>query len=322
MTKMSNRGVTVILSVYNQGQTVAKCLQSLLEQTYTNVEIWVADDGSTDNTREIVSNFPVRLFRFKHRGRTRTLNELLPMVETEPIAIVEGDAIYQSNYLEACIKHFASRQVGGVIARQLAVKCDSLVSRAISAYREVRWNLVDRPKYIESTAWVFRRKALEDVGGFDGDLTVADDAAMGITLIHHGWRIEFEPDTAWYHHEPTSLRALMRQRFRWGVGSYVFLKKYGGEFTNPHVKMRWKTLLGFYGFLFLAVIAFFFFRAGFFLLASLALSYLFVRTIYFMFNARKVTKDTLGALLFPAIDLLGKVAFSIGFFFGCLDTAM
>ena len=321
MAEMTGRKVTVILPVYNQGRTVAKCLKSLLEQTHTGVEIWVADDGSTDNTREIGSNFPVKLFKFEHQGRPKTLNKLLPLVETDFVAVVEGDAIYQPNYLEACIRHFSSRKVGGAIARQLTVESDSLVSRAISTYREVRWSLVDRPKYVESTAWVFKKEALQDVEGFDEDLTIADDAAMGISLIRHGWRIEFVPETAWYHHEPTSLRDLMRQQFRWGIGSCAFLKKYGRELANPHVKMRWKTLLTFYGFLFLSVITLFFFRVGLSLLVFLALSYLLVRTAYFLLNARKVTKDTLGALFFPTISLLGKIAFSTGFVFGCLGAS-
>lgn len=313
--------VTVILPVYNQGQTTERCLQSLLKQTNISFEIWVGDDGSTDNTREVVSNFPVKLFKFEHQGRPRILNKLLFLIKTDFAAIVEGDAVYQPNYLEACLRHFSSEEVGGVIARQLAVECDSLVSRAISVYREIRWSLVDRPKYIESTAWVFRREALQDVGGFDEDLTIADDAAMGISLIRHGWRIEFEPNTAWYHREPTSIKVLTKQQFRWGVGSYAFLKKYGREFTNPHVKMRWKTLLGFYCYLFLSMISYSFFRPGLFILAALGSSYLLFRTAYFTFNARKVTNDTVGALLFPIIDLLGKIAFSIGFFFGCLGAS-
>ena len=319
--EMSDQKVTVILPVYNQGRTVARCLQSLLEQTYDGVEIWVGDDGSTDNTRGVVSSFPVKLFKFKHQGRPRILNRLLPLAETEFVAIVEGDAVYEPNYLEACVRHFSSPQVGGVIGRQLAVECDSLVSRAISTYRKVRWNLVDRPKYLASTAWVFRREALQDVGGFDEDLSIADDAAAGISLMRYGWRIEFEKDTAWYHHEPTAIMTLIRQQFRWGVGSYAFLKKYGRELSNPHVKVRWKTLIGFYGFLSLILIASFF-KTGLIVLASLVLFYMLVRTACFMLNARMVTGDTLGALLFPTIDLLGKMAFSIGFFFGSLGASL
>ena len=322
MTKGIRQGVTVILPVYNQERTVEKCLNSLQEQTYTNMEIWVGDDGSTDNTKEIVSRYPVRLFQFEHKGRPKTLNSLLPLVKTGFVAVVEGDAIYQPNYLEACISHFSSREVGGVIARQLAVASDSIISRAISAYRDVRWKLVDRPRYTQSTAWVFRKETLDDLGGFDEDLAIADDVALGISLIRRGWKIEFVPETTWYHHEPTSLRTLMKQQFRWGVGSYVFLKKYGGELSNPHIKMRWKTLILFNGFVLLSVISLFFFRVGLILLLTSVLLYLFSKTILFYSKSREVTEDTVGAILFPTIDMLGKIAFSTGFLYGCLGFSL
>ena len=322
MNGVIKQKVIVILPVFNQSRTVGECIRSLLRQTHRDFEIWVGDDGSSDNTREIVSTFPVKMCRFEHQGKAKTLNKLLSLVEADYIAVVEGDAIYEPNYLEVCIRHFSTKQVGGVIGRQLAVKSNRLVSRAISAYREVRWSLVDRPKYVESTAWVFRREALEDVGGFNEEISIADDAAMGISLVRHGWRIVFEPKTVWYHHEPNSLWTFMRQQFRWGIGSYTFMKKYGRTFANPHVRMRWKTLLSFYGFLFLSVIALFFYRAGLFALASIASLYLLFRTTQFTLNARKVTKDTTAALLFPTINLLGKVAFSIGFLFGCLGTSL
>ncbi len=318
MAKGIRRGVTVILPVYNQERTVEECLNSLQEQTYANMEIWVGNDGSTDDTKEIVSKYPVKLFEFKHKGRPKTLNRLLHLVKTKFVAVVEGDAIYKPNYLEACISHFSSREVGGVIARQLAVASDSIVSRAISAYRDVRWKLVDSSRYIQSTAWVFRKKALDDVGGFDEDLTIADDVALGISLIRRGWKIEFVPETTWHHHEPTSLITLMRQQFRWGVGSYIFLKKYGGEISNPHVKMRWKTLILFNSFVLLFVISLFLFRTGLILLLTSVLLYLFFKTILFYSRSRKVTEDTAGAILFPSIDMLGKIAFSTGFLYGYL----
>ena len=49
--------ITVIVPMYNVEKYVSKCLKSLLNQTYKNFEIWAVDDGSPDNSKEIVKKF-------------------------------------------------------------------------------------------------------------------------------------------------------------------------------------------------------------------------------------------------------------------------
>ena len=49
--------VSVILSSYNQAEYVAQSIQSVLDQTFTDFELLIYDDGSTDNSREIIKNF-------------------------------------------------------------------------------------------------------------------------------------------------------------------------------------------------------------------------------------------------------------------------
>ncbi len=61
--------VSVILPMYNAEKTIAECLDSIIRQTYTNMEIIVIDDGSTDNSVEIVKNYTdkrIKLYRYKH----------------------------------------------------------------------------------------------------------------------------------------------------------------------------------------------------------------------------------------------------------------
>ena len=52
---MNNELISIIVPVYNVEKYIAKCLDSLVNQTYLNIEILLIDDGSTDNTKEVVS---------------------------------------------------------------------------------------------------------------------------------------------------------------------------------------------------------------------------------------------------------------------------
>ena len=56
----SNELVSVLLSTYNSEETLCKSINSLLNQTYKNLEILISDDGSTDSTKEICKKFQLK----------------------------------------------------------------------------------------------------------------------------------------------------------------------------------------------------------------------------------------------------------------------
>lgn len=88
--------ITVLLPVYNGEQYIAEAVTSILEQTYTDFELLVMDDGSTDGTPQVLAPFAardtrVRLYRRENRGLIATLNEGLAMASTELVARMDAD---------------------------------------------------------------------------------------------------------------------------------------------------------------------------------------------------------------------------------------
>ena len=103
-----NSRVTVIVPVYNSEKHIHKCLQSLLDQTYKNIEIILVDDGSTDRCPQICDEYAakyqqVRTIHQKNRGVSCARNHGLEMATGTKIAFVDSDDWIQPAMMEEMV---------------------------------------------------------------------------------------------------------------------------------------------------------------------------------------------------------------------------
>lgn len=100
--------VSIIMPSWNTGKYIAESIQSVLNQTYTNWELLIVDDCSTDNTDGIVSSFNDERIKYFHNdinsGAAFTRNKALREAKGEWIAFLDSDDIWLSNKLEKQIK--------------------------------------------------------------------------------------------------------------------------------------------------------------------------------------------------------------------------
>lgn len=86
--------VTVLIPAYNAGQTLVRCLDSILLQTYANTQILLLNDGSTDNTKDILLKYESRISSIslsQNSGRAFARNFLLKLCKTEFGAHCDAD---------------------------------------------------------------------------------------------------------------------------------------------------------------------------------------------------------------------------------------
>lgn len=108
--KISNSDkISVIIPIYNVEKYVKKCIESVIAQTYSNLEIILVDDGSTDNCGEICDEYARRDVRIKviHKmngGLSDARNAGLDMAVGEYIAYVDGDDYVSNDYIEVLYK--------------------------------------------------------------------------------------------------------------------------------------------------------------------------------------------------------------------------
>lgn len=99
--------ISIIMPTYNRGPLIACAIRSILQQTYTNFELIIVDDGSTDRTREVVESFEDARIRYvfqQNKGVSAARNTGLSHAEGQYIAYLDSDNEWRSRYLEYSIK--------------------------------------------------------------------------------------------------------------------------------------------------------------------------------------------------------------------------
>ncbi|MEK3646560.1 glycosyltransferase family 2 protein [Aeribacillus sp. FSL M8-0235] len=99
--------VSILINNYNYGNYISEAIRSALNQTYRNIEIIVVDDGSTDNSRDIINSFRGILPVFKENGgQASAFNIGFKYCKGEIICILDSDDIFHPNKVEIIVEYF------------------------------------------------------------------------------------------------------------------------------------------------------------------------------------------------------------------------
>ncbi|AFZ58640.1 glycosyltransferase family 2 protein [Anabaena cylindrica FACHB-243] len=117
--------ISVIIPVYNSEKTVAETLESVLAQTYGNLEIIIVDDGATDKSIEICRQFKdkrIKIIHQQNRGLAGARNTGIRHAKGEFLAFVDSDDLWLPEKLEKHLQHLQrSPQVGVSFSRSLFI---------------------------------------------------------------------------------------------------------------------------------------------------------------------------------------------------------
>ncbi|MDQ3818488.1 MAG: glycosyltransferase [Acidobacteriota bacterium] len=168
--------VSVILAVHNREASVARAVRSVLAQTYSNVELIVVDDGSTDNTRRVVESFGARvtLIPRAHAGVYAARNAGLRRARGELVAFIDSDDAWLPDRLAAQVPLMRRQGVGlvfgdavHVTAPREGAKRTGLTSFRVSAPR--RGRVADHfmwCNFVPTCTALVRRSCLLEAGDF------------------------------------------------------------------------------------------------------------------------------------------------------------
>lgn len=209
---------TVLMVATRDGERkIAKCVRSLLATEYSDKEVVVVNDGSTDQTARVLEGFggKIRVLRSGGIGVAAARNLVIRTIDGEFLATTDDDCEADPGWIRAAIGYFRDRRVGAVTGEKI-YRISNLVSAVRSREYFVRYrNRGREAKSVEGPVTLFRVEAMRAVGGFSVWTRVGgEDTDMGYKLREGGWRIVFDPAMVVYHDAEESLSLYLRRNYR------------------------------------------------------------------------------------------------------------
>lgn len=225
--------VSIVVPVRNGASSIGRCLESLqaLDWPADRREILVIDNGSTDGTVAIIKQHGFSPLIEPRRGAALARNRGWRAAKGDLVAFTDSDCRVSPGWIRGLTRVFDDPKVGGAGGRLAPAPPTGVIEEYIiakdilSQERAMRDELLSPPFLVTANA-MYRRQALEAVGGFDESLTVnGEDADLSWRVQWEGYRIQFAPEAEVVHHHRSALRAFMRQVSSYGAGTtYLFAK--------------------------------------------------------------------------------------------------
>jgi len=218
------RLVSVVVATYNMGRYLADAVESALAQSYPEVEVVIVDDGSTDDTPDIVQRWRqhprVRLHRQANGGQARAKNTGIRLSRGAFVAFLDADDVWLPDKLAWQIPLFEGRPEVGVVYSDQE-KMDYLGKPLPQAPMRLHRGWVSGPLLIENfvsfpTA-VVRRAHLEQYGAFDESLRMGIDYDLWLRLSAHCQFDFIAKATARYRVWAGQMSSNYRERYRSGI---------------------------------------------------------------------------------------------------------
>jgi cellulose synthase/poly-beta-1,6-N-acetylglucosamine synthase-like glycosyltransferase len=222
--------VSVVISAYNEAAVIATSVRSVLASTYPDFEVLVMDDGSKDETLEVLhTEFGreprVRILTQKNSGKAGALNQLIASANHEVVVALDADTLFLPSTLGKLVRHFEDPKVAAVSGNARVGNTTNWLIRFQSIEYVCGFNLDRRALDLMNAATVvpgavgaWRKSAVLEVGGYAQD-TVAEDTDLTLAIRRRGYRITYEDQAVAYTEVPETVSLLVRQRLRWAFGT-------------------------------------------------------------------------------------------------------
>ena len=213
--------ITVLIATRNRANSLAKTLESLLSSSNLEQSSWeviVADNGSSDNTEQVVQRFAESRTNVHHlleirKGKSHALNAGIAAARGELIAMMDDDVICSPNYISGIRKTFEAGSVDAAQGRTF-LACEggepAYLHHDLAMFMGLR-DFGDKPSDLEvnlcGTNSVVRASVFRTVGSYAvelgaGAVGFAEDSEMSQRIRSHGFRMIYAPDIVVTHQLP------------------------------------------------------------------------------------------------------------------------
>ena len=185
---MSKPLVSVIIPTFNRGYCLEESIRSVLEQSFIDFELVVVDDGSTDNTSELVRRFPaVKLIRLeeKNRGVSFARNRGVVEAQGDWVGFLDSDDLWEQGKLATQVKWIERHPDLQIVYTDEIWIRNGVRVNPMNKHRKYSGDIFRYclPLCIVSPSSVLlRAKVLSEVGGFDESMPVCEDYDLWLRI--------------------------------------------------------------------------------------------------------------------------------------------
>jgi cellulose synthase/poly-beta-1,6-N-acetylglucosamine synthase-like glycosyltransferase/peptidoglycan/xylan/chitin deacetylase (PgdA/CDA1 family)/spore germination protein YaaH len=221
--------VSIIVPGYNEEITANKTIESLLKTDYPDFEIIFVNDGSKDNTFEVVNKaygkHPlVQVLDKPNGGKASALNFGISHAKNAFVICIDADTQLKNDAVFHLMTYFIDEEIGAVAGTVKVGNTHNMITNFqsieyITAQNMDRraFDLINSITVVPGAIGAFRKSAIFNVGGFTYD-TLAEDCDLTMRILKAGYIVKNCAEAIAYTEAPETVNMLLKQRFRWSFG--------------------------------------------------------------------------------------------------------
>jgi cellulose synthase/poly-beta-1,6-N-acetylglucosamine synthase-like glycosyltransferase len=242
---------SIIVPVKNEGNVVGRLLTALSKLNYPaqKTEIIVVEDGSTDNTANICTEFAkkhenVRVLQgAKSNGKPSALNYGLVQAKGDIVAVFDADNVPDPEALMTVSGYFKESDVAAVQGRTASINGKQNMLTQFISYEEAVWceaylrgkDVLNLFVHLRGSCQFIRRDVLNKLEGFN-EAMLSEDMEISARLTENNYKIRYASDVIAWQESPSDWKTLFKQRTRWYRGTMQVALRYGRLMASPSLK--------------------------------------------------------------------------------------
>lgn len=248
--------VSVLIPCFNEGDNAEETIQHALALDYPDFEVIAINDGSTDNTAEVLNRLSTQYERLKvvhlarNQGKAMGLQAGSLMAKSEFLIGIDGDALLDPHAAHWMVRHFLEDPTVAAVTGNPRIRTRTTLlgkvqvgefSSIVGMIKRAQRSF-GRLFTVSGVITAFRKSAIHDVGYWSADM-LTEDIDITWKLQRAGWDIRFEPNALVWILMPETLSGLWKQRLRWAMGGAQVMLKNLDVFLKPSQNFLWPLML-------------------------------------------------------------------------------
>jgi biofilm PGA synthesis N-glycosyltransferase PgaC len=248
--------VSILIPCYNEGDNAEETIGHALALDYPEFEVIAINDGSKDNTAEVLERMAKQYPRLRvvhlaqNQGKAMGLQAGSLLARYELLIGIDGDALLDKHAAHWLVRHFAADpQVAAVTGNPRIRNRSTLLGRVQVGEFSSIVGMIKRAQKsfgriftVSGVITAFRKSAVHAVGYWSPDM-LTEDIDITWKLQRAGWLVNFEPNALVWILMPETLRGLWKQRLRWAMGGAQVLLKNVGVLLSLRQNYMWPLML-------------------------------------------------------------------------------